>query len=130
MKSFFRISLVLFIILAPAAVFAQDAIKATTLTNGRARALVGVVVGLTSLVIGIKSRSRSGNSISNKSGQTKAIVALLLGVIGIILSLVHLGNSTGGFGTGGGRAGAIVALVVSLIGLLLGGRSLARVRRN
>lgn len=130
MKSFFRISFVLFIILAPAAVFAQDAIKSTTITSGRARALVGVVVGLTSLVIGIKSRSRSGNPISNKSGQTKAIVALLLGVIGIILSLVHLVNSTGGFGTGGGRAGAIVALVVSLIGLLLGGRSLARVRRN
>jgi peptidoglycan/LPS O-acetylase OafA/YrhL len=120
MKSFLKISLLLFIILAPAAFFAQDTIKTTTITSGRARALVGVVVGLTSLVIGIKSRSRSGNPIDNKSGQIKSIVALLLGMIGIILSLIHLGNSTGGFGSGGGMAGAILALILSILGLLLG----------
>jgi hypothetical protein len=132
MQSFLKAGLFLLIISAPAAIYAQDTTEAIGygITNGRARALVGVVVGLISLVIGRLALARSSSPTGKKSGQTKAIVALVLGLIGIILSLVHLGSSPGGFGTGGGRAGAIVALVVSLIGIILGGLSLARYRRN
>lgn len=93
------------------------------ITSGRARALVGAVMGLISLVVG-------GVAVARSSGRALAIAALLLGLIGMILSVVHLGTSTGGFGTGGGRAGAIVGLVLSLIGTSLGGLALARSRRT
>ena len=88
-----------------------------TMTSGRARSLVGVVVGLISLVIG-------GLALARNRG---AIVAVVLGLIGIVLSVVHLVGSTG-FGTGGGRAGAIVALILSVIGMSLGVLARARSR--
>jgi hypothetical protein len=99
------------------------------LTAGRARSLVGIVVGLLSLVIGGLALARTVDRIGTGDGRVVAIVALVLGLIGIVLSVVHLGSSTGGFGTGGGRAGAIVALVLGLIGMNLGGLALARSRR-
>ena len=99
---------------------------AIDLTAGRARSLVGTVVGLISLVAGGLALARSAGRI----GRAGAIVALVLGLIGVVLSVVHLGSSTGGFGTGGGRAGAIVALVLGLIGMNLGGLALARSRRS
>lgn len=100
------------------------------MTSGRARALVGAVVGLISLIIGGLALARSAGRLGNGNGRTGAIVALVLGLIGMVLSVVHLGSSTGGFGTGGGRAGAIVALVLGLIGMILGGLALARSRRS
>jgi len=100
------------------------------ITPGRARALVGVVVGLISLVVGGLALARSAGRIGAGNGRAGAIVALALGLIGIVLSVVHLGNSPGGFGTGGGRAGAIVALVLGLIGMNLGWLALARSRRS
>jgi hypothetical protein len=100
------------------------------ITNGRARALVAVVVGLISLVVGGLALARSAGRIGSGSGRAGAIAALALGLIGMVLSVVHLGNSTGGFGTGSGRAGAIVALVLGLIGMNLGGLALARSRRS
>ena len=104
---------------------------AVDLTAGRARALVGAVVGLISLVVGGLALARSAGRIGTGNGRTAAIVALVLGLIGVVLSVVHLGSSsTGGFGTGGGRAGAIVALVLGLIGISLGGLALARSRRT
>jgi hypothetical protein len=92
------------------------------ITSGRARSLVGAVVGLISLVVG-------GLALARSAGRAGAIMALVLGLLGIILSVVHLSTFTGGFGTGSGRAGAIVALVLSLIGTSLGGISLSRARR-
>lgn len=103
---------------------------AIDLTAGRARSLVGAVVGLISLMIGALALARSAGRIGTGNGRTGAIVALVLGLIGIVLSVVHLGSSTGGFGTGSGRAGAIVALVLGLIGMNLGGLALARSRRR
>jgi hypothetical protein len=100
------------------------------ITNGRARALVAVVVGLISLVVGGLALARSAGRIGAGNGRAGAIVALALGLIGMVLSVAHLGSSTGGFGTGGGRAGAIVALVLGLIGMNLGGLALARFRRS
>ncbi|HEY2971644.1 MAG TPA: DUF6223 family protein [Pyrinomonadaceae bacterium] len=102
----------------------------TGITSGRAEALVAVVVGLISLVIGGLALARSAGRIGTGSGRAGAIVALVLGLIGMFLSVVHLGRSTGGFGTGSGRAGAIVALVLGLIGMNLGGLALARSRRS
>ena len=92
------------------------------ITSGRARSLVGAVVGLISVVIGGLALARNWRA--------GAIVALALGLIGMILSVVHLSMFTGGFGTGSGRAGAIVALVLSLIGMSLGGLALARSHRS
>ena len=100
------------------------------ITSGRARALVGVVVGLISLVVGGLTLARSAGRIGTGNGRAGAIVALVLGLIGMVLSVLHLAQSTGGFGTGGGRAGAIVALVLGLIGMNLGGLALARSRRS
>lgn len=91
----------------------------TGLTSARARSLVGGVVGLVSVIIGWRVKTRLAvNSSSNRSWTT---VALVLGLGAIVLSVVHLANVTGGFGTGGGKAGAIVALVLGLIGTSLSG---------
>jgi hypothetical protein len=100
------------------------------ITNGRARALVGAVVGLISLVTGGLALARSTGRFGAGNGRAGAIVALALGLIGMVLSVAHLGGSTGGFGSGSGRAGAIVALVLGLIGMNLGGLALARSRRS
>jgi hypothetical protein len=100
------------------------------ITSGRARALVAVVVGLISLVVGGLALARSAGRIGTGNGRAGAIVALVLGLIGMVLSVLHLAQSTGGFGTGSGRAGAIVALVLGLIGMNLGGLALARSRRS
>jgi hypothetical protein len=109
--------------------FASD-VPAGTITSGRAKALMAVVVGLISLVIGGLALARSAGRIGTGNGRVGAIVALVLGLIGMALSVVHLGSSTGGFGTGSGRAGAIVALVLGLIGMNLSGLALARSRRS
>ena len=98
---------------------------ATDLTTGRARSLVGTVVGLISLIVGwlaLRSAGRTGN------GRGAGIVALVLGLIGVALDVVHLSTFTGAFGTGSGRAGAIVGLVLALIGISLGGLAVARSR--
>jgi hypothetical protein len=86
----------------------------TGLTAGRARSLVGVAVGLISVIIGWRAKARSdfGNS-------RPQVIAAVLGVTAIILSVVHLANTTGGFGTGGGKAGAIVALALGVAGTAL-----------
>ena len=87
----------------------------TGITAGRARALVGGVFGLASLIVGLRAK---------RSGRLWGIIALMLGIMAVILSVIHLANLTGGFGTGGGKAGAIVALVLGLIGCILSGRAL------
>jgi hypothetical protein len=94
----------------------------TGITTGRARSLVGGVLGLISLVIGWRAKARSAKEPG--SGRSWSIAALGLGFISIILSVVHLATTIGGFGTGGGRAGAIVALVLGLTGVALGGLAL------
>jgi hypothetical protein len=71
---------------------------ALDLTSGRARSLVGIVVGLISLVIGGLALARAASRIGTGNGRTAAIVALVLGLIAIVLSVVQLGSSTGGFG--------------------------------
>jgi hypothetical protein len=103
-------------------VFAFD-VPAGEMTSGRARALVGVAVGLISVVIGVVTLLRS-------KSQVGAIVALVLGLLGVVLGIIHLATSTGGFGTGGGRAGAIVGLVLSLIGIVLGAIVVVRASTN
>ena len=94
---------------------------ATGLTAGRAKALVGVAVGLISLIVGWRAKAKVANP---GSGGSLSITGLVLGAIAIVLGLVHLANTTGGFGTGGGKAGAVVALVLGLIGTGVSGRAL------
>lgn len=117
-------------ILTTAVDFYTIYLAAGAITNGRARALVAVAVGLISVVTGALAKARSAGRTSTGNGRTMAIVAVVLGLIGMVLSVVHLGTSTGGFGTGSGRAGAIVALVLGLIGINLGGLAVARSRRS
>jgi hypothetical protein len=89
------------------------------LTSARARSLVGGVIGLVSIIIGLRVRSRRGaNQVKTKRWPK---VALALGVIAIVLSVLHLAGNTGAFGTGGGKAGAIVALVLGICGVTLNG---------
>ena len=118
-------------LLVPAVAFAEvtNGNVGFGLTPGRLGAIVAVVVGLTSMVIGGLSLARSAGRFGAGNGRTGAIVAAVVGLIGIVLAGLHLANSTGGFGTGGGRAGAIVAIVVGLTGMVLAGLTLARSRR-
>jgi hypothetical protein len=89
------------------------------ITPARAKSLVGAVVGLLSVIIGWRVKSRS--AVRSGSGKSWIITALILGIVAIALSVFHLATTSGGFGTGGGKAGAIVALVLGLVGTSLGG---------
>lgn len=91
------------------------------ITPVRARAIVGVVVALISIVIGCFALVRPG--------RRKAIIALVVALISIILGVLHLARATGDIGTGSGKLGAIVGLVLGLIGIVLGWLALARSRR-
>lgn len=93
------------------------------LTSARARSLIGVGLGLASLIIGWRTKARAKGSDDRRSW---SIAALALGSLAIILSVVHLASNTGGFGTGGGKAGAIVAIVLAVAGAVLGGLGLRR----
>lgn len=99
----------------------------TGITAGRARSLVGVALGLTSLIIGWRAKARS---VVSASGRKLNITALVFGLVAIVLSVIHLATVIGGFGTGGGKAGAIVALVLGLIGMGLGVRALLRSKKS
>lgn len=99
----------------------------TGLTAGRAKSLVGVAVGLISLIIGWRAKARLAHGAG--IGQSWVITALVLGLIAIVLGVVHLGTTPGGFGTGGGKAGSIVALVVGLTGTVLSGQALRSKRK-
>ncbi len=97
-------------------------LQVSGITPGRAAALLPVVIGLISVIIGRWALARSAGRIVPV--WLRAIVALVLGVTCIILSVLHLTRATGGIGTGSGRLGAIVALILGLIGVILGGLAL------
>jgi len=99
------------VIVSPAAV--------SGVTAGRAQSLLGLAMGLISVVVGARAGARRG----------RATVALVAGLIGVVWSGVRLANS-GPIGSGGGRLGAIVALAVALIGAVVAVRALARARRS
>jgi hypothetical protein len=94
------------------------------ITRGRAKALVGGVIGLLSVVAGsVAMIRRSGG----KGRERKvAFLSVFLGLISVILGIVHVISTSGGFGTGGGKAGAIVGLVLGSVGAALGGWVLRR----
>jgi ATP/ADP translocase len=94
------------------------------ITSERAKSLVGVAIGLASVIVAWRVKTRSAVGTRNW-----VIIALVMGLVALILSVIHLGNVNGGFGTGGGKAGAIVALVLGLIGTSLSGMAL-RTRRK
>jgi hypothetical protein len=99
----------------------------TGMTAARAKSLSGVAVGLVSLIIGWRVKSRS--VVGKSSWRSWAITAIVLGIIALVVSLLHLANTNGGFGTGGGKAGAIAALVLGLIGTSLSGMALRSKRK-
>jgi hypothetical protein len=90
----------------------------TGVTAGRAQSLLGLAVGLISVIVGALARGRRG----------PATMALVAGLVGVVWSGVRVANG-GPIGSGGGRLGAIVALAVAVLGALLGARALARARR-
>lgn len=91
------------------------------ITPMRARSLIGVVLGLASLVIGLIARRRAIKSMGSK-GRNGAIAALSMGAIAVVLSIIHLGITAGAvFGSGSGKAGAIFALILSLVGIIFSG---------
>ena len=99
------------------------------MTAGRARALIGVGVGLLSLGIGWAAKARHAKNAQN--GPRGAVVAIVLGIIGIVLSIVHLSVTAGAvFGSGSGKAGAIVAFVPNLIGIAFGWLVLRKTNEN
>jgi 5,10-methenyltetrahydromethanopterin hydrogenase len=94
------------------------------ITAMRARSLVGVALGLASLIVGWRARKHAAARIGNR-GRNVAIVAVLLGAIAFVISIIHLNITAGAvFGSGSGKAGGIFALLLNLIGMTLGGLSL------
>lgn len=94
----------------------------TGITSGRAKSLIGVVAGLSSMIIGWRVKRRS---VGGTSGwRPWALAALALGLVAAVVSVLHLANTSGGFGTGGGKAGAIVALILGLLGTSFSGIAL------
>jgi peptidoglycan/LPS O-acetylase OafA/YrhL len=91
----------------------------TGITPARGRSLAGVALGLVSLTIGWRVKSRSSVGKSNR--RSWAMIALMSGLVAVVLSIFHLYTVDGGFGTGGGKAGAIVALMLGIIGAGLNG---------
>jgi hypothetical protein len=102
-------------------------LQVSGITPGRAAAMLPMVVGLISVIIGglsLRSANRSG------LGKRGAMVAFFVGLIGIVLSVLHIVRSTSGIGTGSGKLGAIIALVLAMIGIVLCGMALTRLKRG
>lgn len=127
MKRSITIALLTFLILVSAvptllADVAQDQKSekhVSGITSGRAKSLIGVVLGVSSLIIGwrLKARSKNKESVS----KSWAVAGMLLGLAAVVLSVFHLTANTGEFGTGGGKAGAILGLLVGVAGTALSG---------
>jgi hypothetical protein len=97
----------------------------TGITTGRAKSIVGGVIGLISVIVAWRAAANTNATSGSQSKRTQAVIALSLGVIAIILSVLHLSTSAGAvFGSGSGKAGAIVALAFGLIGTVRGGMAL------
>lgn len=94
------------------------------LTPGRVAALVPVLLGLTSIIVGWVALARARGA-----RRLNTIVALAAAALSIILGIAHLVRTTGEFGAGSGKLGAIVALVLGAIGIILGGKALTRSQR-
>lgn len=92
-------------------------LQVTGFTPGRIAALLPVVLGLISVIVGALALARSARRIISARSMTFA--ALVLGLIGIVLSVRHLLTATGAIGSGSGRLGAIVALVLGSTGAIL-----------
>ncbi|MDO6433644.1 DUF6223 family protein [Flavitalea sp. BT771] len=122
--------IVAFIFLLPGEVFSQaDSTYVKGITTGRARALIGVAVGLVSFGIGWRAKGRQNKGTGDV--RTGAILALVLGLIGIVLSAIHLSVTAGAvFGSGSGKAGAIFAFVPNLIGIALGASVLRKINEK
>jgi hypothetical protein len=101
-------------------------LQVSGMTAGRAAAMLPIVVGLMSVIIGGLAL-RSAGSVG--SGKWKAVVTLAVALVGIVLSVLHIARSSGAIGTGSGKLGAIVALVLGVIGAVLGWMALARSKR-
>jgi hypothetical protein len=99
----------------------------TGITSARAKSLVGVAVGLGSLIIGWRVKIRS--AVQTSTWRPWAMIALMLGLVALVLSAIHLSSIDGGFGTGGGKAGAIVASILGIIGASLSGMALRTKRK-
>ncbi|MDQ0917093.1 DUF6223 family protein [Paenibacillus sp. V4I5] len=119
------------LLLVPTIAFAEvtDGNIVNGFTPMRLRALVAVVAGLISVVIGGVSMSRFAGRFGTGKRRVGSIVAVVVGLIGIVIATLHLANSTGGWGTGNGRAGATFAIVLGLTGMVLARITLARSRR-
>ncbi|HEY5826113.1 MAG TPA: DUF6223 family protein [Cyclobacteriaceae bacterium] len=83
------------------------------ITTARAISLVEGLLGLISIVMGWRAKTRSA--------KTGGRIALVLGLLAVTLSIAHLTFTAGAvFGSGSGKAGAILALLFGLSGSVFG----------
>ena len=106
----------------------DDSAYVKGITPARARSLAGGVLGLLSVVIGLRAKVRRPSN-AGTSGYW-SMTAIIMGIVSVILSVIHLALNTGDFGTGGGKAGAIVGLLLGLIGGMLGTLAFRKHPRN
>lgn len=99
------------------------------LTTARFWATSAALLGLAGAVVGGTAFARSVRR-NGEGGRRWAGVALLTGLIAVVGGAVNLAVADGGPGTGNGVVGGAAALMMGLIAMFLGGRALARSRRN
>jgi hypothetical protein len=92
------------------------------ITPARAKSLVGGILGLASVIIGWRVKSRKATA--TRGGRLWCFASLTLGILAMLLGALHLSTVTGGFGTGGGKAGAIVAIALGFVGAGISGMAL------
>ncbi|MFC7532049.1 DUF6223 family protein [Actinoplanes sp. GCM10030250] len=86
--------------------------------TGRLVPSVAAVIGLISVVVGVRALLRSR--------RTAALLAVGAAMIAVAVGGVHAANAAGGLGTGNGLAGAVIAVLLGVIGLVTSGLALAR----
>ncbi|MGW0003120.1 DUF6223 family protein [Nocardia grenadensis] len=90
-------------------------------TAGRVWSLVGVAVGLTGVVLGVRT-------VIRRAGQRSAVIALVSGVVGLVVGLAVVLAAEGGPGTGYGIVGGFLALAIGSVAAVFGALALWRVR--
>jgi Family of unknown function (DUF6223) len=113
--------------LLAAALLAQPTtVTAYTMTAGRLWSLVGVVLGVTGVVVGGLALARH----AGRSRRRTAVAALVAGLAGAVVGAFVVAAAEGGPGTGYGVVGGWVALVVGVIAAVLGGLAIATDRAS
>ncbi|WP_417236956.1 DUF6223 family protein [Bizionia paragorgiae] len=89
------------------------------LTSGRLYSLLTIIIGISSVIIGLRSIKLLSVRLKKNNRKIGGLWALIFGLVGLILSGIHLAKTNSDFGSGSGKAGYIFAFLISAIGICL-----------